>query len=88
METPYEVDPSNPRRVLNMERSNKVYLGAAIIFLASMRLYSRKMFRFDNNGANFGMFTIASVWCSYQYSSFFLSSPVIEAGMINNANEE
>ena len=50
-------------------------------------MYSRKKFRFDQNALNFLLFTGASTFASYQWASLFLSSPVIEAGLLNNKKE-
>ena len=84
---PYKFSPQNPRLALNIDRPSTVTYGAAAIFLFSLHLYNRRFFRKDQNAINFLGFAIASVPASYAYSSFFFSSPVIEAGIVNNERE-
>lgn len=85
---PYKFDPANPRvAVTNAERPMTVYYASALLFLFSLRAYQRKVFRLDNNALNFALFTGASAFASYQWASFFLSTPEIEAAAINNKLE-
>jgi hypothetical protein len=86
-EKPYKFDPSNPRIVTNAQRPQSVYYVAGAIFLASLYGYHRRIFRLDQNVLNFAGFTVASAWASYQWSTFFVSSPIIEAGIKNNELE-
>ena len=86
-EKPYKFDASNPRVVTNVERSNNVLYLSGAIFAASLYLYSRRTFRIDQNALNFLLFSGASGFASYQWASAFLSSPINEAGLLNNAKE-
>ena len=84
---PYKFDPKNPRLVNNIERPANVYYVSAAVFAASLYAYNRRFFRIDQNVVKFLLFTAASGPASYAWTSFFLSSPVIEAGLINNIKE-
>lgn len=84
---PYKFDSSNPRIATNIERPNTVYYATGLLFLYSLRAYQRRIFRLDNNVLNFALFTGASALASYEYASFALSSPIIEAGIKNNELE-
>ena len=86
-EKPYKFESSNPRVATNVERSNNVLFLSGAIFAASIYMYSRRTFRIDQNALNFFLFTGASAFASYQWASTFLSSPINEAGLINNAKE-
>jgi hypothetical protein len=81
---PYKFDPHNPRIVTNVERPNSVYGVAAALFLGSLYVYNRKIFRIDQNALNFLLFTAGSAFASYQYANFFLNTPINEAGLLNN----
>ena len=80
-------DPSNPRIATNIKRPPTVYLAAAGIFALSLYGYQRKYFRIDKNTLNFALFAMGSAFASYQWSAFFLSTPEIEAGIVNNKME-
>ena len=86
-EKPYKFESSNPRVATNVERSNNVYYLSGAICAASVYLYSRRIFRVNQNALNFMLFTGASTFASYQWAATFLSSPINEAGLINNAKE-
>ena len=86
-EKPYKFDASNPRVVTNVERSNNVLYLSGAIFAAYLYLYSRRTFRIDQKALNFLLFSGASGFASYQWASAFLSSPINEAGLLNNAKE-
>ena len=86
--SPFQYDPTRPRTVLDCERPQSVYALAGALFLGSVMMYNRRYFRVDNNLVNLAGFTFASVPASYSYASFILSSPEIEAGMINNQQEQ
>ena len=87
-EKPYKFeDPTNRRIASNIERPNTVLPVAGAIFAASVFLYSRKIFRIDKNAMNLMLFTGASAFASYSYASFLMSTPIIEAGLINNEQE-
>mmetsp|Transcript_15598 Transcript_15598/g.10966 ORF Transcript_15598/g.10966 Transcript_15598/m.10966 type:complete len:92 (+) Transcript_15598:30-305(+) len=86
-DNPYSFDAKNPRLVLNAERSQNVYYGAAALFFCSLHLYNRKFFRVDGNFINMLMFTGASVPASYGYANFFLGSEFTEAAIMNNEKE-
>jgi hypothetical protein len=84
---PYKFDSHNPRIVTNIEQPTTVYGVAAALFLGSLYLYNKKIFRINQNAMQFLLFTGGSAFASYQYANFFLSSPEIEAGLINNEKE-
>jgi len=86
-EKPYKFDAHNPRIVTNVDKSNTVYVAAAALFLGSLYVYNRKIFRIDQNALNFLGFTAASAFASYQYANFFLNSATNEAGLLNNEKE-
>ena len=87
-EKPYKFeDPTNRRLASNISRPNSVMPVAGLIFTASVFLYSRKVFRLDKNAMNLLMFSGASAFASYSYASFFMSTPIIEAGLMNNDKE-
>ena len=85
-EKPYKFeDPENRRRASNItERPNTITPVAGAIFLASLYLYQRKIFRIDRNAINLLLFTGASSLPSYSYASYIMSTPIIEAGLLNN----
>jgi hypothetical protein len=84
---PFKFDAQNPRLVTNVKSNNNVYYLAGAIFLLSMRTYTRRVFRVDQNSLNLAGFTAASALASYSYASFLLDSAVNEAGLKNNQNE-
>ena len=84
---PYKFDGSNPRVATNVERPATLWYLTGAIFVGSLYLYNRRTFRMDQNVLNFLGFTGASAFASYQWASTFVSSPIIEAGLINNQNE-
>ena len=86
-EKPYKFESSNPRVATNVERSNNILFLSGAIFAASIYMYSRRTFRIDQSAFNFLLFSGASAFASYQWASTFLSSPINEAGLINNAKE-
>ena len=86
-EKPFKFDPSNHRIVTNVERPATVAYAAGIFWLASVYAYRRRYHRVDGKTLNFAAFSVASIWASYQWSSFFFSSANIEAGLLNNERE-
>ena len=84
---PYKFDSSNPRLVTNVERPASLYYLTGAIFVGSLYLYNRRTFRIDQNAINFLLFSVGSGFASYQWASTFLSSPINEAGLINNERE-
>jgi hypothetical protein len=84
---PYKPSATNPRMMEDVERSPKVLYATAAIFLFSLHCYNRRWFRKDGNVLNAALFTLGSAPASWSYASYFFSSPEIEAGLINNANE-
>lgn len=84
---PYTFNANNKRVVVNNERPSLVYYGAAVVFAASLSFYNKRFFRKDGNMLNLFAFAAASLPASYSYASFVLSSPEIEAGLINNERE-
>lgn len=86
-EKPYKFDSHNPRIVTNVEKPSSIYGVAAALFLGSLYVYNKRIFKRDQNALNFLLFTAGSAFASYQYANFFLSSPIIEAGIINNEKE-
>lgn len=84
---PYKFDPLNKRVVTNIENSNKVYGVAAALFLGSLYVYNRRIFRIDQNALNFLLFTAGSAFASYSYADFFLNSATNEAAILNNQKE-
>ncbi len=86
-EKPYKFESANPRVATNVERPSTLYYAWGGIFVASLFLYNKRTFRFDQNVINFLGFTGASAFASYQWAATFLSSPENEAGLINNGKE-
>ena len=87
-EKPYKFeDPANKRIASNIKPSQAVMPLAGLIFAGSVFLYSRKVFRIDKHAMNLLLFSGASAFASYSYSSYFMSSPIIEAGLLNNERE-
>ena len=84
---PYKFDAKNPRLVTNAEPSSLIYAAAGTLFLVSVSLYSKKIFRVDGNFANFAAFAIASGPASYAYANFAINDPVTEAAQLNNDRE-
>lgn len=84
---PFKFDSVNPRLVTNVQANNTVYYAAAGLFLLSMRVYHRRIFRVDENSLNLAGFAAASALASYSYASFLLDSAENEAGLINNEKE-
>ena len=84
---PYKFEGANPRVASNIERPQTMWYLTGAIFVGSLYLYNRRTFRMDQNVLNFLGFTVASTFASYQWASTILSSPIIEAGLINNAKE-
>ena len=70
-----------------MEQPSKVMWGTAAIFGLSMRLYTRRFFRVDNNFLNLMVFAVASGPAAYSYANYFLSSAEVDAAAINNKRE-
>jgi hypothetical protein len=87
MENPYKFDTKNHRVVINVNRSNNVYLGTGALYLTSLYLYSRRFLRVDGNGVAAGAFAAFSLPAAYAYARFFLSDAETEAAKINNARE-
>ena len=86
---PYKFDSGNPRIVSNVHnKTNTVYGVAAALFVGSLYLYNRKIFRIDQNSLNFLMFTAGSAFASYQYANFIVNSPTDEAALKNNQREQ
>ena len=85
-EKPYKFeDPTNKRIVSNIvQRPSSVMPVAGLIFTASILLYNRNIFRIDKNAMNLLLFSGASAFASFSYPSFFMSTPIIEAGLMNN----
>ena len=84
---PYKFDSKNPRLVVNKETSGLVYAAAGTLFLASLAFYNKRVFRIDQNVANFAAFTVASVPASYAYANFALNDAETEAAALNNERE-
>ena len=84
---PYKFSESNPSMVEDAHRDNKVYYGAAAVFLFSLNVYNRKFFRKDGNMLNMMAFAAASVPAAYAYSDLVFGSSVTEAALINNERE-
>ena len=86
-EKPYKFDSTNPRIVTNVEQPSTLYYLSGAIFVGSLFMYNKRAFRFDQNVIKFLGFTGASAFASYQWASTILSSPINEAGLMNNAKE-
>ena len=84
---PYKFSESNPRLVEDAARDNKVYYGAAAVFLFSLNVYNRKFFRKDGNMLNMMAFAGASVPAAYFYADMVFGSATTEAALINNEKE-
>ncbi len=84
---PFTYDSGNKRIVATPQRPATVYYVGAFLFVGSMLMYNKRYFRKDQNAINFCAFGAASVFASYEWSSFFCSSPDIEAAVINNKRE-
>ena len=86
-EKPYKFESENPRIATNVERPQSLWYLTGAIFVASLWMYNKRTFRYDQNVLSFLGFTGASAFASYQWASTFTSSPINEAGLINNAKE-
>ena len=87
-QNPYTFCTVNPRMVVGgTEKSNKIMIGAGLIFLYSMRAYNRRYFRIDGNVMNLVGFTSGSALASYVYADFFFGDAAADAGLKNNAEE-
>ena len=85
---PFKFDSANPRIVTNVkDESTNLYALSAGIFVASLYFYNRRTFRMDQNALNFLLFSGASAFASVQWAKTILTSPVEEAGLLNNKNE-
>lgn len=84
---PFKFEGPNPRIATNVEAHPQLYYLTGALFVGSIYLYSKRIFRVNQNFTNFALFTGASAFASYQWAATFLSSPVNEAGLINNAQE-
>ena len=84
---PYKFSASNPRLVEGAERSSLVYTAAGIIFAGSLAWYNKRIFRVDQNAANFAAFAVAGIPAAYSYANFALSDAETEAACINNDRE-
>ena len=89
MESPYQfADKSNPRLVTNMAVNwNKVYGGSALLWACSASLYTKHIFRVNNNAVYLMTFLVASVPASYGYAKMALTTPEEEAAYMNNEAE-
>jgi hypothetical protein len=70
--------------VTNVERPKMLMPVAGLLFVASMYVYQKRIYRIDQNFLNFALFGVGSAFASFSYARFFMSSPVIEAGILNN----
>lgn len=86
-EKPYKFESSNPRIATNVEQPAALYYLSGAIFVASLAVYNKRAFRMDQNALNFLLFTGASAFASYQWAATILSTPINDAGLINNAKE-
>ena len=84
---PFKFDENNKRIVTNADRPNTVLYASAAIFLFSMHVYNRKMFRKNGNVLNLVAFTALSVPVSYTYACTLMWPAHFEAALINNENE-
>ena len=84
---PYKFSASNSRLVEGAERSSIVYTAAGLIFMGSLAWYNKRIFRVDQNAANFAAFTIASIPAAYSYANFALNDAETEAACMNNDKE-
>ena len=85
--SPYTFDSKNSRWVTNAEAPTTVYMATGLIFALSMRAYTRKYFRVDNNLMNLLGFTAISAPCSFVYANTMLNSAENEAALMNNKRE-
>lgn len=88
-EKPYKFEnPKNPRLVTNIEKPfEKIYYVAGGLWLGSMYLYTKNVFRIYKRPVPLLLFTLGSALASYEYADYFMSSPIIEAGLMNNERE-
>lgn len=62
---PFTFEESNKRLVADVEYPSSTYWVAGTIFLASLYMYRRRVYRLDNNFMKFAIFTGIAPWCSY-----------------------
>ena len=84
---PYTFDSKNPRLVTNVAPKTQVMVASGLIFLVSLRMYTRHYFRIDQNVMNLVGFAALSAPASYSYGNFFFNDPINEAGILNNEAE-
>ena len=89
MDHPFKFeDKKNSRLVTNMTMDwNKIYGGSGLLWACSIALYTKSIFRVNNNAVYLMAFSAASVPASYGYAKFFLSSAEEEAAYMNNLAE-
>ena len=84
---PFTYHPKNPRVITNVEISDNVSYLTGAMFLYSLKWYSSKRFRVDQNAIKFGLFAIGSLFSSYAISDTILNNPDMQAAQLNNDHE-
>ena len=89
MENPFKFeDAKNPRLVTNMPVNwNRVYGGSALLWAISLSLYTKHIFRVNNNAVYLMTFAAFSVPASYGYAKTMLTTTMHEAAGLNNQAE-
>ena len=89
MEKPYKFeDAANSRIVTNVQDVNGKVAGVSgFLYVCSMSMYVKKVFRVNGDPLKFGLFAALAVPASYGYAKFFMDSSENEAAVQNNAAE-
>ena len=66
---------------------NRVYGGTGLLWATSLALYTKHLFRVNNNAVYLLAFAAASVPASYGYAKTVLTSADEEAAYLNNQAE-
>ena len=89
MENPFKFeDKKNTRVVTNMPLNwNNIYGGSAFLWACSVSMYTKHIFRVNNNAVYLLTFAAFSMPASYGYAKFMMSTPMEEAAYENNQEE-
>ena len=89
MENPFKFeDKTKPRVVTNMPINwNNIYGGSALLWACSVSMYTKHIFRVNNNAVYMLTFAAFSMPASYGFAKTFMTSPLEEAAYLNNQAE-
>ena len=83
----FKFDSGNKRMALDCDKPVTVMAATGALFVGSVFLYSKNIFKLDRNATNFMMFTAGSALASYGWADFALGNAEHDAGRINNERE-